>query len=282
MSDFRLLLCIHEQGICPFSNTLCSSCQRTRWVWVPEPVRVLLCGMIGLQSQGKPPPKAALVLFPACALSWHFSETAVSQFREKKKSQINSFFGREAFLSDSGSLGLCSGMLSRAGVTCHCFQLLVARGHILLLIWSPAPPLLSKQQGLTRDHFLVGFSSSGFSRDGTPGPCGRCEVVVTAGGKGQRPVMVSVGQLPPTSVRWQLGARLTSAGQRLRLRLAVSVTHTMFKAPLHIGSSLIMGLFPVSADLTRVCIVKCKCHTHKYNNICFKVKRVGKWVLCLK
>lgn len=43
----------------------------------------------------------------------------------------------------------------------------------------------SNQQGLTGAHFLVGFFSSGFSRDITPGPPGRCEVVVSSGKKGQ-------------------------------------------------------------------------------------------------
>lgn len=120
----------------------------------------------------------------------------------------------------SGSLGLCLGMLSCAGVKCHHLQLLLARGHIFPQIWSPTPSLLPKQQGLTRVHFLVGFFSSRFSRDDTPGPSDRCEVVVTAGGKGQQQAMETGGQLPPTSAQLQLEACLTSARQRLCLRLA--------------------------------------------------------------
>jgi len=185
VSDFRLLLHVQEYGKCPFSNIPCSCCQRTRRVWIPEPVSLLLCRVPVLLSQRQLPPKAALFLFPAPSLPWHYSETVVSQFREQKKSKIISFFGREAFLSVSGSLGLCSRMLSCPGVKCHHFQLLPARGHILPQIRSPVPTLLPDQQGLTRAHFRVGFFSSGFSRDGTPGPSGRCEAVVAAGGKGQ-------------------------------------------------------------------------------------------------
>lgn len=149
-----------------------------------EPVRCLLCRVTVVISWEQLPLNAALALFLAPSLPWVFSEIMVSQFRKQKMSQIISFFGKEAFLSVSGSPGLCSGMLSCAGVKCHLFQLLLARGHILQQIQSLAPSLFLYQQGLTRLHFLVGFFSSGFARDSTPGPSGICEVMVTAGGKG--------------------------------------------------------------------------------------------------
>lgn len=89
----------------------------------------------------------------------------------------------------------------------------------------------------------------------------------------------SLSHLPSCSLKqiWslQLGSSCASDSP-------VSVTHTMFKVLLHIGSSLTIALLTVSANLTRVCIVKHKCHTHKYKNIWFQVKRVRKWVLCLK
>lgn len=52
-----------------------------------------------------------------------------------------------------------------------------------------------------------------------------------------------------------------------------SVTHTMFKAPPCIGSSLTTVLFPASANLTSVCLVERKRHAHKCNNIWFKAKK---------
>lgn len=166
-----------------------------------------------VQGDSAAEPGPAWILFPATSLSWSFSETVLSQFREPKESQIISFFGREAPMLVGGQ-ELWSGMLSCAGVKCHLFQLFPTTGHILPQILPPPRPV-----GINWSPFSCRVFLFCTFKEWHTWSFWQCVVVMVATGeKGQQQAMVSSDQLPPTSGQLQLEADLIPS-------VVVPVTH---------------------------------------------------------